>query len=977
MMSMHKLGAGDGYSYLTREVAAGDVALERGDSLTAYYEATGNPPGRWLGSGLAGLGHDAIGRVSPGAVVTEEAMAAVFRDGNDPVTAEPLGRRYAGQRGRTVVGFDLTFTVPKSASVLWALGDDATRAAVHAAHRAAVDQTLAFVEQKVVRTRVGHAGCHQATTRGMIAAAFDHWDTRAGDPNLHTHVVVANKVQGPDGQWRSLDGKTVHAAAVTVSELYDVLLADDLARRLPVGLSLRDRGPRRNPAFEIDGIDDALLTHFSSRSEQIHCAEAEWAAQFQADRGREPTRVETTRARQHLTRVTRPPKVVRPLRDLLADWANRARTLTGREPQDLAVRALAGAYGRSLHAHDVGPEVRAAITAQVLQDVATRRSVWTDWNVGSEALRASKILRMASPQERLSLTSAISAQVKAASVHLDDTREPERCRVGEALYTSHELLAAERVLIDAAETTRYPCINRRWLGDADRDSTGAGRVLADDQVAAIRAILTSDHLLDALVGPAGSGKTAALKALATMWQRYVGPVVALAPSATAAHALSASLGVPCETTAKWLYESTGEGAHARGVAFGAAVQVLHSNASAEWDPARQRAQSLRLEQGRWAMAPGQLVIVDEASLADTRTLAALVAQARKAPAKVLLVGDHLQRGSVDAGGGFAMLARRGPTAELTSLFRFSRPWEARASLELRRAHPEALDAYEAHGAFTGGTREEMLYAALDGFTTAQEHGQVAVLQAADSRTVRDLNRLARAHGVRSGTVDRAGVELHDGLTAGVGDRVVTRRNDRHLRTADGFVRNGALWDVVAIARDGSLRVRAAGDAGRGDGHGHAVRLPYAYVADHVELGYATTTARSQGMTVDQTHTVAGPGMAREDLYVAMSRGRHLNRTYVVTEAPGEECLPGQVRPSSSTRDVLEQILATSHAELSATETWAAYHPAAPAPVPPLHVPHDFGSRDPQAFDRSQRPQLLRSISPPAPTRAPDGPVLGR
>lgn len=176
MMSMHKLAAGDGYAYLTRQVAA------------------------------------------------------VFRDGQDPVTGEPLGRRYAG-RASTVVGNDLTFTVPKSASELWALGDDATRATVHAAHHAAVAQTLAFIEQKVVRTRVGHAGCRQVRTQGMIAAAFDHWDSRAGDPNLHTHVALANRVQGPDGRWRSLDGKTVYAAAVTVSELYDVLLADDLASR--------------------------------------------------------------------------------------------------------------------------------------------------------------------------------------------------------------------------------------------------------------------------------------------------------------------------------------------------------------------------------------------------------------------------------------------------------------------------------------------------------------------------------------------------------------------------------------------------------------------------------------------------------------------------------------------------------------------------------------------------------------------------
>src|SRR5665647_867376 len=214
-MSMHKLVAGDGYAYLTRQVAAGDAGLEPGTSLTAYYEATGNPPGRWCGAGLAALGVEPAHRVRAGDRVTEEAMAAVFRDGNDPVTGEPLGRPYphfatepvrpdgAAQPGRrsrrAVVGFDLTFTAPKSVSVLWALADDATRATVYAAHRAALASTLRFVEQAVVHTRVGEAGRRQVSTRGMIAAAFDHWDTRAGDPNLHTHVVLANKVQGPDG----------------------------------------------------------------------------------------------------------------------------------------------------------------------------------------------------------------------------------------------------------------------------------------------------------------------------------------------------------------------------------------------------------------------------------------------------------------------------------------------------------------------------------------------------------------------------------------------------------------------------------------------------------------------------------------------------------------------------------------------------------------------------------------------------------
>src|SRR5665647_2722398 len=187
-----------------------------------------------------------------------------------------------------------------------------------------------------------------------------------------------------------------------------------------------------------------------------------------------------------------------------------------------------------------------------------------------------------------------------------------------------------------------------------------------------------------------------------------------------------------------------------------------------------------------------------------------------------------------------MLARRGPTAELTSLWRFTRPWEARASLELRRAHPEALDTYEAHGAFTSGADDAMLDDALDAATTAREQGRVAILQAVDNRTVRDLNARPRADGILAGTITPDGVTLHDGLTAGVGDRIVTRRNHRRLRTADGYVRNGAFWDVTDVLPDRTLRVRPAAQRGGPGAGAPAVRLPASYVAEHVELGYATT-----------------------------------------------------------------------------------------------------------------------------------------
>ena len=240
VLSIHKMVAGEGYLYLTRHVAVNDGAALAGQSVTDYYAVSGNPPGRWLGQGLDALGR-VEARITPGSRVEERELAAVFRDGCDPVTGEPIGRHLK------VAGYDLTFTAPKSASVLWALGDEPTRRAVAAAHEAAVGQALGFVEASVLRTRVGAGGARQIRTRGMVAAGFDHWDSRAGDPNLHTHVVLANRVQGIDGVWRSVDGTTIHQAAVTVSELYDALLSDEVARRLPVSWSWRQRGAVAQP----------------------------------------------------------------------------------------------------------------------------------------------------------------------------------------------------------------------------------------------------------------------------------------------------------------------------------------------------------------------------------------------------------------------------------------------------------------------------------------------------------------------------------------------------------------------------------------------------------------------------------------------------------------------------------------------------------------------------------------------------------
>lgn len=146
--------------------------------------------------------------------------------------------------------------------------------------------------------------------------------------------------------------------------------------------------------------------------------------------------------------------------------------------------------------------------------------------------------------------------------------------------------------------------------------------------------------------------------------------------------------------------------------------------------------------------------------------------------------------------------------------------------------------------------------------------------------------------------------------------------------------------------DGSIDARPLRD-GRTDPGEVLVHLPAGYVTEQVELGYAVTTARSQGLTVDESHTIATPSMGREDLYVALTRGRHANHVYVATDLPDEDRPPGLplgslARPTG--RDVLQRILATTHAELSATETWASFHPLDDAPVPPPGRTHTQSPR---------------------------------
>jgi conjugative relaxase-like TrwC/TraI family protein len=858
------------------------------------------------------------------------------------LAAEPRERGRVGPG--TVAGFDLTFTVPKSASVLWALTDPSIQATVVAAHHAAVDDALAFLQTRALFTRTGTDGCAQVSTRGMIAAAFDHWDTRSGDPNLHTHVVLANKVQGPDGAWRSVDSRALHHAAVAVSELYDDLLADHLAARLPVRWGWRSRGARRSPAFEIAGIDDRLLAAFSTRAADIDTALSEAMTEFETTHGRRPTRPEVWRLRQQATLATRPVKELRPMADLVRGWRTRAQPHLGSEPRAWVAALANRCHLPALTATDLEDGMLKDAATVVVDAVAVRRATFTRSNVLAEALRQLHGVRFTTPHERTTAAERVTTLSLEASVQLTPpepaTRVPEGLQRADGstllrardatIYTTTGVLAAEERLVEAGRATDAPAVPHEIAADVTGQALPGheGRRLTTEQGDAVCRVVTSARALDVLVGAAGTGKSTAMAGVRAVWEEVHGrgSVVGLAPSAAAAEVLADAVGVPTENTTKWLVE------HARTDARLTELASLQDKLRGASPSLRTRALTRRARQvatelNRWRLRPGQLVIVDEASMAGTLELDHLTTIARESGAKVLLVGDPAQLSPVAAGGAFRLLVTdRGDAPELVDVRRFRHEWERTASLALRDGRPSAANPYFTHGRITDGDRDEMLEAIYQAWRADTRAGRTSLMVAADAATVTELNSRARADLVAAGQVGSGGVTTADGTTIGTGDVVVTRRNQRDLHTAGGWVKNGDQWIVTALNKDGSLVVHRAGKTGT------AARLPADYVREQVELGYATTAHRAQGRTVDTAHAYISAATVREPLYVMATRGREANRLYVDTSYDPEADTAHAVVEAQSPEDLLRTVLATSGADLSATQTRAAEVAAAMSPA---------------------------------------------
>jgi conjugative relaxase-like TrwC/TraI family protein len=928
MMTIRRLSIGSGYKYLLKSIAVGDgpEGTDKSD-LVRYYSETGTPPGVFLGAGLIGL--DSGRGVAVGQSVTAENLQRMLQDCADPITGEVLGRVPST---KAVGGFDLTFSPSKSVSVAWALADPRTRGVIYRCHQEAIAEVLAYAEREVFHTRTGSQGCVEEDIMGVVAASFTHFDSRDGDPQLHDHVVILNRVQATsDGVWRTLDSRGLFASTVMLSEMHQGVLSDLLTAELGWDWTAHTRRSSTAPKWEVAGVSKRLMDEFSQRTTAIVSAKDRLIAQFEDDHGRAPTNVEVLKLRQTATLSTRRAKKGLSLGDLTEEWAARAAPYLDDEPMAWA-HELGGQDVRAFASAEFEDAVLLDIANSALDVVSAKRPTFSRANVQAEVFRQMQRVRFTKPAERIltatratDLAVAWALLITTPNLHhtprfllrADGTSKFQG--TGHWIYTSTTLLDAEARLLDAGQRLDGSVVSSAIVAEVTQQRLlGKTFKLSVDQALAVEQITTSGRVLDLLVGPAGTGKSTTMAGLRAAWEleHGAGSVIGLAPSAAAAEVLGDDMSIDTDNLAKWLHEHRQHGQRSRELReLREKVRLIER--SGRVPSSALRASITRREEAlaRWTLRPGQLIVVDEASLASTFALDELMSAALDAQAKVVLVGDWAQLSSVDAGGIFRTLVRdRGEDAPtLADVRRFKAAWEKDASLGIRNGTSAALGTYATHGRIKDGTRDEMLDALYSAWKTDIDHGLHSLMLANDTATVNELNARARAERVASGAVVDEGVDVAGAMTAGANDLVVTRDNNRRLQTGTSWVKNGDVWTVSATHADGSMTVT------RASGHGSVI-LPANYVAEHVELAYATTAHRAQGRTVDTAHAFTSPTTTREVLYVALTRGSESNHLYVDTHYdPDPDTGHDGLTEIPTALEVLAGVLHHEGADVSATD----------------------------------------------------------
>jgi conjugative relaxase-like TrwC/TraI family protein len=935
MAAFGSLSFGAGVDYYTQ--GAGGRA-----GGTNYYTGAGGgePAGRWSGKGAEALGLDGEvdakvmqdlyergvapdgtllqGRQAPGYKSVEDIMAEKLAE--EPyATAERIREierevQRAARQSNTFA--DFTFSLSKDLTVQhtaaayaeeqarqsgdqlgqehWQSVRETIEEAGYAGSSAAVD----YLNRNAGYTRAGRGGTANmrwVDAHDWTVATFFQHTSREGDPQLHYHNPILLATKDQSGKVRKLDtalirehraGAAAHGARV-VQEL--------VTEKLGWTFEARTDGN----GHELDNVDEKVKDLFSTRTGTITERVKPLVEEYVEQTGHEPNALTLTRLKKTVslsTRAKKPGKDGETRDESITRWDAKLRAEIGEGLGRQAARS--GVLKPPPLAESFSPH---AVLSRAVARVQETKSTFnrSDLTRAVEAELPSYL--GVGPEGALAVIEGLVDRGLAECTQLTNLveyRVPEDFRLedgtsayqkpGSTKYASQGHIRSESAIQRASVERGRAAVSRSaaesWV--AEHEAMG----MSTDQEAAIKGIMTSGAALTTLVGPAGAGKTFVLGGLSEAWTATTGGrVLGLATSEQATQVLRGE-GVQAKNVAQWL------GAQRR--------------------LAEHRGMAVDQE---WAVQPGDIIVPDEASMADTDKLAEIKQFVDQAGARLLLTGDPKQLSAVGAGGAMDLVVNTegADVYELAEVRRFQNTWEGEASLKLRQGDKAALDQYTMHDRIRpGGTEEQALAMAADLYVGDRLDGKSAVVVTPTNAQAAQVNSLVRDRLVEAGWVDREGVYLdRDGNFAGVGDIIKCRKVDW---TPGQELRNQGRYVVKALNPDGSMTVTEEGSTAER-------RITAAYRQEFVELGYAGTVHSVQGMTCDTGIPVVTEGQPLESVYPAMTRGRERNTAIVVTEKQYDDPATGsahQKEPIDAV-GVFANVMETEHDDAKAALTLKA------------------------------------------------------
>ena len=800
-----------------------------GGRVAAYYASASGA--FWMGAGAARLGLD-------GVPAGRQIAALVEGHDGDGVR---LGRKFGDTSARA---FDVTFSVQKEVSILWAAADGPTRAVIE---QAVVDAATAVLDDQVgaraaTRMRTGPDGGFLAADRkpvmvsaeGPAVAVIPEFTSRKGDPQLHVHGLVSSKVWEPTTErWLALDARELKQDQRALSGLFHAGLESELSAKLGVTWGSRAYTYART----IDGISEGLIDVFSQRRADVDARLAEKVERFEASLGHAPTPQQRWRLEREAAVDSRPTKSAEVLD--FDGWHTAIAQHAGLDPTEL----VASVTGR--------PDRVATITQAQLDDMVTAalgeladtKSSWTRGDFKAELARVLPPDIAVTPTQ---LVAFVNTQTDAALDAMVPVSSPTVDRPN-LRWTTPDVLTQETRILEHIETATIDVVPANGNVGEHAD------VRLDDLQIAAAGRVASNSDFEIVVGLAGAGKTSMLKAAVDVIETEQRDVFGLAPSASAAQVLAEETGIAADNVSKFLWE----------------------HQQRDGGPSE-----------AFRLGPGATLIIDEAGMVSTPQWDDLLTLASVNGWRVRAVGDGYQFAAVGRGGIFDHLASTLPdhrVSRLEQVHRFDNPWEGQASAALRQGNHDVLDLYETHGRIIPTGPDTSLVDTVTNLYMQRHRDGIEVgVFAATNTQVDELNTTIQTAlnntgrlGPRTGATGAAGEGLF------VGDLIETRHNNRNLVTDRNlFVKNRDRWTITGHGEHGDLTV--TGSSG-------TVTLPADYVGEYVNLAYAQTAHGSQGRTISGTSIYAyNPDTAPTDragIYVPMTRGRHENVAVIQADSP--------------------------------------------------------------------------------------------